>query len=93
MPILVLIAVIDKAAWLLTLLIVVRALLSWFPSVDYDHPLIEWIVRITDPILLPVRRVLPPLGGLDLSPLVAILLVRFAGYLLMQILVVLWSGG
>ncbi len=90
---LIIIDLIDKAIWILTLLIIVRAVLSWGPSIDYWHPLIHWIMRITDPVLLPVRRVLPPVGGLDLSPLVAILLVRFAGYLLMQILVVLWRGG
>ncbi|HLW60435.1 MAG TPA: YggT family protein [bacterium] len=82
-----LIAIVDRAVQLLSILVFVRALLSWIPSVDYRHPLISLIVRITDPILQPVRRLLPPMGGLDLSPLIAILLLNLAGQLLHQLLI------
>jgi YggT family protein len=81
------ITLVDRAVQLLTLLVLVRVLLSWVPSVDHGHPLIGLIVRITDPILLPVRRLLPPVGGLDLSPWIAVLLLSFAGQLLHQVLV------
>jgi YggT family protein len=81
------ITLVDRAVQLLTLLVLVRVLLSWIPSVDYGHPLISLIVRITDPILLPVRRLLPPVGGLDLSPWIAVLLLSFAGQLLHQVLI------
>ena len=81
-----LLILVDRAITLLTILIVVRALLSWIPAVDYRHPLIGLLFRITDPILAPVRRFLPPVGGLDLSPLVAILLLNLAGQLLHQLL-------
>jgi len=81
------ITLVDRAVQLLTLLVLVRVLLSWVPSVDFGHPLISLIVRITDPILLPVRRLLPPVGGLDLSPWIAVLLLSFAGQLLHQVLV------
>jgi YggT family protein len=87
-----LVALVSDALQVLTLLIVVRAVLSWVPSVDYGHPLIRLIVRVSDPILEPVRRVLPPLGGLDLSPLVAILLLQLAGQLLIRVLVSLVAG-
>lgn len=82
----------DRAVQLLTLLVFVRALLSWIPSVDYRHPLISLIIRATDPILQPVRRLLPPMGGLDLSPLIAILLLNLAGQLLHQLLVSLLAA-
>jgi YggT family protein len=87
-----LITLVSDAVQLLTLLIVVRAILSWIPTADYGHPIIRFIVRVTDPVLEPVRRLLPPLGGLDLSPIIAILLLQFAGQLLIRILVNLLAG-
>ena len=88
-----LIGLVDLAVQVLTILVVVRVLLSWIPSVDYGHPLISMIIRITDPILVPVRRILPPLGGLDLSPIIALLLLSFAGRLLHQLLVSIFAAG
>jgi YggT family protein len=41
---------------------------------------------ITEPILGPIRRILPPLGGIDLSPLVAIILIQVISNLLLQAL-------
>jgi YggT family protein len=88
-----LIILVDRAFELLTLLVVVRVLLSWVPSVDYRHPLISLIVRITDPILLPVRKILPPIGGLDLSPIIAILLLSLVRKLVLQILLQMGVAG
>jgi len=87
-----LIRLVSDAIQLLTLLIIVRAVLSWIPNVDHGHPLIRWIMRVTDPILEPIRRAIPPLGGFDLSPIIAILLVQFIGKLLIQLLFSLAYG-
>jgi YggT family protein len=87
-----LIGLISDAAQVLALLIIVRALLSWVPSIDHGHPLIRAIVRITDPILLPLRRLVPPLGGIDVTPIAALLLIQVARYLLINILVAAFSG-
>ncbi len=88
-----LIVLVDRAIQLLSILVLVRVLLSWVPSVDYGHPLISLIVRITDSILQPIRRLLPPVGGLDLSPIIAILLLNLVGQLLHQFLVsILFAG-
>ena len=73
------------AAQALTLLIIVRALLSWVPSLDYGHPVIRAIVRVTDPVLLPIRRLIPPLGGIDVTPIVALLLIQLASRLLLSV--------
>ncbi|HYM90836.1 MAG TPA: YggT family protein [bacterium] len=86
-------ALLTRAVQLLTLLVLVRVLLSWVPSVDYGHPLIMLIVRITDPVLQPVRRLLPPMGGLDLSPVIAIVLLNLAGQLLHRFLLSLLAVG
>ena len=60
---------------ILTLAIFVRAILSWFP-VSRDNPFVEVVVQITDPILGPIRRVIPLMGSIDFSPLVAIILLQ-----------------
>ena len=59
---------------ILTLVIIASALLSFFLSPF--HPLRETLDRIVDPMLAPIRRVLPPLGGLDFSPFVLIILLQ-----------------
>lgn len=56
------------------LLLLVRALLSWFP-VQQDNPLVRFLYGVTDPIVEPIRKVLPQAGPLDFSLLVAMLLV------------------
>lgn len=58
--------------------IIIRALVSWV-SPDPYNPLVRLLFRLTEPVLRPLRRLAPPhrLGGLDLSPLLAILLIEF----------------
>ncbi|HEV2283377.1 MAG TPA: YggT family protein [bacterium] len=90
---LILVTLISDAAQLLALLIIVRALLTWIPSVDYGHPVIRAIVRVTDPVLLPIRRLVPPLGGIDVTPIAALLLIQVARYLLINIVVAAFGGG
>ena len=52
-----------------------RVILSWFPQVDYANPLIRIIFRVTEPILAPIRRFVPRLGTLDISPMIALILL------------------
>ena len=54
--------------------IVVRAILSWFP-IRPDNPLLVILYRITEPILAPLRRIIPQIGRLDITPIVAIFLL------------------
>ena len=63
---------------MLTAAIFVRALLSWFP-IDPHNPLVTLLYDITEPILDPLRRVIPRLGMIDITPLVAILLIQVIG--------------
>ncbi len=64
---------IHLVAQLLILLVIVSAILSYFVS-PY-HPLREAIDRIVDPMLAPIRRVVPAMGGFDFSPLILIILI------------------
>ncbi len=61
---------------LLTIAIFARAILSWF-NMDPSSPIIQVLNTVTEPILDPIRRIMPRLGMIDLSPLVAILLLQF----------------
>ncbi|MEO5623702.1 MAG: YggT family protein [Dokdonella sp.] len=61
--------------------ILVYVLLS-FVSVERTNPIVPLIVQLTEPVLRPIRRVLPSMGGLDLSPMVAWLLILLARTLL-----------
>jgi len=58
------------------------ALVSWVPSLRGRWT--EYVARIVEPVLLPVRRIIPPAGGLDLSFLVVILLVGYVMGLIPQ---------
>lgn len=66
--------------------IVIQAILSWFNQGAYN-PVHSVLYSITSPILTPVRRYVPPLGGLDLSALVAIIGLHFFKILVVQSLV------
>jgi YggT family protein len=60
----------------LWLAILVRVILSWFP-VDPSNPIIRIVWEVTEPVLAPIRRVIPRIGMFDLSPLAAFLLISF----------------
>jgi YggT family protein len=70
---------------LLTLLVILQVIVSYF--VQPYHPVREMLDRIVEPMLNPIRRVMPPLSGLDFSPLVLILLIKIIGSLVISILV------
>jgi YggT family protein len=69
-----LIALIKAALWLLIVVVLVQALMSWFAP---DGPLSGLLNALTFPFLRPIRRIIPPLRGtLDLSPLVVIVIAQ-----------------
>jgi YggT family protein len=70
-------AIVDLVLLMLRLFvfaIIIRVILSWISPGGYN-PALAIIHALTDRVLLPFRRIIPPLGGLDLSPLVAIILI------------------
>jgi len=52
-----------------------RVLIS-FVQINPYHPAVQFLYQITEPVLQPIRQILPPAGGLDFSPFVAMLLVQ-----------------
>ena len=78
---------IDLVFTLLNLAILARVLLSWVRVSPY-HPAVEVLYRITEPILAPLRRVIPPVGMVDISPIIAMLLLQ----IIQQVLVAVMRG-
>jgi|TARA_B100000085_G_scaffold276148_1_gene294900 YggT family protein len=68
--------VIHLVLSLMVWLIIGRALISWF-SPDPYNPLVQFLFRVTEPVLSPIRNVLPYFGGIDLSPIVVLLAIEF----------------
>jgi YggT family protein len=60
---------------LYTLMILMRIVFSWF--VSFSNPIMRFLNRITDPILVPFRRLIPPLGVFDISAIVVIFILKF----------------
>jgi YggT family protein len=72
---------IPFVGWLIRLLgfaMFARAILSWFP-IDRGGPVVQALEAITDPILEPLRKVIPPIGAIDITPMIAMFLLLFIG--------------
>lgn len=76
---------INVIVQLFTLLVIIKIFLSYFMS-PY-HPVRMNIDRIVDPMLQPIRRIVPLVGMLDLSPLILIILVQLIGRIIISILI------
>jgi YggT family protein len=87
--------VLDGLLGLLVLAIIVSAILSWLVAFDvinlrnrFVYNVAHFLDAVTRPILRPVQKVIPPLGGVDISPIIVLLLIQgFRSYILPQILV------
>ncbi len=69
------VGLLDLIVTIVMFAIIGRAILSWFVR-DPSHPLMRLLIDVTEPILGPIRRRLPQTTGLDLSPLIAILVIQ-----------------
>ncbi|MPZ49127.1 MAG: YggT family protein [Dehalococcoidia bacterium] len=70
--------------YVLTIAIIARALLSWFPNVNPYNPIVQFIISITEPILAPIRSIMPRIGFIDLTPMIAIILLQVIGQVLVS---------
>lgn len=79
------ITIIGALQQILILLVILSVILSYF--MDPYHPIRRGIDRIVEPMLNPIRRVVPLVGMLDFSPLVLIILIQIIGSLLVRLLI------
>ena len=61
------------------LVVIVRCFLSWFPNIDWNKPFFKFVAIASDTFLLPFRRLIPAFGGIDISPIVALLFLQICG--------------
>ena len=57
---------------LMTVLFILRIVLTWYPQIEPNNLPIKLVIAPTEPILKPIRKVIPPLGGVDISPIIAV---------------------
>ena len=57
-------------------LLIIRILLTWFPGIDWSNGLLSALTSITDPYLNIFRGIIPPIGGFDISSLLALILFQ-----------------
>lgn len=65
--------------------IIIRVLLSWV-SPDPFNPIVQFLVRVTDPYLELFRRIIPPIGMMDISPIIALVVLQVAQRFLVKTL-------
>jgi YggT family protein len=83
----ILILFINAISQLLVLLVIVSVILSYF--MDPYHPIRRAIDGVVEPMLAPIRRIVPLVGMLDFSPLVLIILIQLLSNILIRVLITL----
>lgn len=85
---------IDTVIWIFTWVLIINIALGWLTQFNIVNPrqpfvrgLGEITYRVTEPALRPIRRYMPNLGGIDLSPIVLILLLQFARNLMWEYII------
>lgn len=78
-------AFVNALAFALTIAIFVRVLSSWVPM-KLPWGLGEFVFSVTEPILAPIRRALPFMGGMDFSPFIALIAIQIIESILLRIL-------
>jgi len=73
----------DMVLFLAMIIVIARAVLSWV-SPDPYNPIVRIINQLSEPLLFPIRRRVPYLGGMDLSPIILLMVIFFLQNFLVQ---------
>lgn len=84
-----LVKIVNNIFYFYSLLIILRVFLTWIPSIDWGQQPIKTIREITDVYLDAFRRFIPPIGGLDISPIIALLALQLLQAIAVNITVAL----
>ena len=68
--------VLGQTLQIYSFILIVRVLLTWFPSIDWSNGILAAMCSITDPYLNIFRGIIPPIGGLDISSILAFLILN-----------------
>ena len=83
-----LIGLVKAAGYLVFWLVIIRSLMSWVSQ--GRGPMDFLLLQLTEPLMSPIRRILPAMGGIDFSAMVVILILYMLNYLGMDLLGALW---
>ena len=86
-----LLQVLSQTLQIYSLVLIVRVLLSWFPNLDWGNPVLSSVSAITDPYAF--RGLIPPLGGIDLSAILAFLALNLLQSLVGQSISAFYMSG
>lgn len=67
--------VLNLLLTLYSIILILRVLISWMRLDPYTNPIARFLYTVTEPLLEPIRSVLPPTGMMDFSPMVALILI------------------
>jgi len=87
-----LIDLVRVVATIFTVLVFARVILSWV-NPPMHNPLVRFVVRTTEPLLGPIRGLLPAMGGLDFSPVLLLIAIQLAERLIVRALIGLSGMG
>ena len=82
-------ALLGTVIQIYSFVLLARVVLSWIPNVDRTNRIVQFLYQVTEPVLEPVRRVIPQLGTIDISPIV----VFFGLQILHRVLLSMAGGG
>ncbi len=69
-------AVLGQTLSIYSFILIIRILLTWFPGIDWSNGILSALTSITDPYLNIFRGIIPPIGGFDISSLLAFLILN-----------------
>ncbi len=84
--------VLAQTLQIYSLVLIIRVLLSWFPNLDWSNPILTSIGSITDPYLNAFRGIIPPIGGIDLSAILAFIALNLMENLLSAASISMYAG-
>lgn len=76
----------EQVFQLIYIILILRILLTWFPNIDWYKQPFKFLSDFSEPIFAPFRRILPPFGGLDLSPILAFLALQLIFGIILSII-------
>ena len=68
-----------------TFILLIRILITWIPNLDPQHPIVQLLFQVTEPVLEPARKLIPSIGMIDISPIVVFIILGILQDLLVQL--------
>ena len=86
-------AVLGQTLSIYSFILIIRILLTWFPGIDWSNSILSALASITDPYLNIFRGIIPPIGGFDISSLLALILFQVIQGFVPQLIMFLLNQG